>query len=140
MSVSKNMYIYIYIYMYINICIYTHIYTYTIYTETDQIDIYSIYSIYRAQGWQQHFKVHSDIKVTYAGYSSECNDGCGAVQQSDCIRVEAVFQSGCFCLDAAQPPSRGQRREQFVCRLGGVLEDAGSSVPASGGVNVSNWW
>lgn len=66
--------------------------------------------------------------------------GGGAVQPSDCIQVETVFQSGCYWLDAAQPPSGGWGSEQFVCKVGGVTEDAAGFFLASVGVDVPDGW
>lgn len=49
-------------------------------------------------------------------------------------KKKAVPQAGASALEALQPPARGQRGNERVCRVGGVFHDLGSpSLVCSGG-------
>lgn len=73
-------------------------------------------------------------------YQSTGNDSIYKTTESMSIRTQWWRRScsNCwpwhFCSDAAQPPSRRQRCEQFL--VGGSMEEKGGSVPASLGVNA----
>ena len=59
------------------------------------------------------------------------------VHDSHNCRIEAVLHPGGVGPNTPQPPARREEGEQTVCRVGGILHDAGSLVSASAGVNVT---
>lgn len=53
------------------------------------------------------------------------------VEQSDCLREEAVAESGGSGMDALVPSARWQEDEESLRGLGGVVHDAGGLADAA---------
>uniref|UniRef100_A0AAX7TLS8 SPRY domain-containing protein n=1 Tax=Astatotilapia calliptera TaxID=8154 RepID=A0AAX7TLS8_ASTCA len=60
----------------------------------------------------------------------------GDIVGPDGLGIEAPLESLCPCLDDAEPSTRLQKLEQFVARMGRVLQYLRCSSPASPGVGV----